>query len=154
MIQRVQSIYLFLASFFYFTYWFFGCSWYEQGFVFLKDKLFSGSDLINVLLQVTALIPLIISIISLIAIFFFKNRSMQIKLTSLSFYLSLFMLIYSMFYFSIVLFDLINLLDSTLLEILLYAAILNPFICCFLLYAARKKMKQDEDLINSINRLR
>ncbi|MAQ70449.1 MAG: hypothetical protein CMD23_05080 [Flavobacteriales bacterium] len=154
MIQRVQSIYLFLASFFYFTYWFFGCSWYEQGFVFLKDKLFSSSDLINVLLQVTALIPLIISIISLIAIFFFKNRSMQIKLTSLSFYLSLFMLIYSMFYFSIVLFDLINLLDSTLLEILLYAAILNPFICCFLLYAARKKMKQDEDLINSINRLR
>ena len=47
MIQRVQSIYLFLASFFYFTYWFFGCSWYEQGFVFLKDKLFSSSDLIK-----------------------------------------------------------------------------------------------------------
>ena len=154
MIQRVQSIYLFLASFFYFIYWFFGYSWYEKGFGFLKDKLFNSSDLIHILLDVTALIPLIIAIISLIAIFFFKNRSFQIQLTNLSFYLSVFMLIYSVFYFSIVLFYLINLIDSTVLEILLYAAILNPFICCFLLYAARKKMKQDEDLINSINRLR
>ena len=154
MIQRVQSIYLFLASFFYFMYWFFGYSWYEKGFSFLKEKLFNNSDLIHILLDVTTLIPLIIAIISLIAIFFFKNRSFQIKLTNLSFYLSLVMLIYSVFYFSIVLLDLINLIDSTVLEIFLYAAILNPFICCFLLYTASKKMKQDEDLINSINRLR
>ena len=154
MIQRVQSIYLFLASFFYFMYWFFGYSWYEKGFSFLKEKLFNNSDLIHILLDVTTLIPLIIAIISLIAIFFFKNRSFQIKLTNLSFYLSVFMLIYSVFYFSIVLFYLINLIDSTVIEILLYASILNPFICCYLLYVAIKKMKHDDDLINSINRLR
>lgn len=156
MIQRVQSIYLFLVSFFYFLYWFFGHEWYEKGFGFFQQKLFDSSDvnILHIIFDVTTFIPLIISIICLISIFVFKNRLLQIKLANFSFYLSFFMLIYSVFYFSIVLFYLINLIDSTVIEILLYAAILNPFICCYLLYVAIKKMKHDDDLINSINRLR
>ena len=156
MIQRVQSIYLFFASFFYFLYWFFGYNWYEKGFAFFHQKLFASGDVnvLHILFYVTSCIPLVISIISLISIFLFKKRSFQIKLTNLSFYLSVFMAIYSAFYFSITLLYLANLIDSTVIEILLYAAILNPFICCYLLYAAIKKIKKDEDLINSINRIR
>jgi hypothetical protein len=32
MIQRIQSVYLFVASLFYFIYWFFGLKWYEEGY--------------------------------------------------------------------------------------------------------------------------
>ena len=163
MIQRVQSVYLFLTSFFYFLYWFFGYQWYEKGFVFFKKTLFGvtnnmsdidSSKVFVFLWDITAITPLVISVICLITIFYFKNRVVQIKLTRFSFYLSLFMLIYSAFYFSISLFYLINLIDSIIIEFLLYAALFNPLICCYLLYNSIKKINQDENLINSINRLR
>ena len=32
MIQRIQSLYLFVAGLFYFLYWFFGLEWYERGY--------------------------------------------------------------------------------------------------------------------------
>ena len=163
MIQRVQSVYLFLTSFFYFLYWFFGYQWYEKGFVFFKTSLMGGTNIMSdidfprvfvFLFDITAITPLVISLICLMTIFYFKNRLVQIKLTRFSFYLSLFMLIYSAFYFSISLFYLINLIDSIIIEFLLYASLFNPLICCYLLYNSIKKINQDEDLINSINRLR
>lgn len=163
MIQRVQSLYLFLTSFFYFLYWFFGYQWYEKGFVFFKKTLFGGTYIMSdldflkvfvLLFDITTITPLVISVICLITIFCFKNRLVQVRLTRFSFYLSLFMLIYSVFYFSISLFYLINLIDSIIIEFLLYAALFNPLICCYLLYNSIKKINQDENLINSINRLR
>ena len=35
MIQRIQSVYLFVAGLFYFLYWFFGLKWYEEGYSIL-----------------------------------------------------------------------------------------------------------------------
>ena len=163
MIQRVQSVYLFLTSFFYFLYWFFGCQWYEKGFIFFKKTLFGRTNIMSdidfprvfvFLFDITSITPLVISVVCLITIFYFKNRLVQIKLTRVAFYLSLFMFIYSAFYFSISLFYLISLMDSIIIEFLLYVALFNPLICCYLLYNSIKKINQDENLINSINRLR
>ena len=72
----------------------------------------------------------------------------------MSFYLSLLMSFYTILYFSITLFYLINLIDSIVTEILLYAAVFNPLICSYLIYFAIKKITHDENLINSINRIR
>ena len=82
MIQRVQSLYLFLTSFFYFLYWFFGYQWYEKGFVFFKKTLFGGTYIMSdihflkvfvLLFDITTIIPLVISVICLITIFCFKT---------------------------------------------------------------------------------
>ena len=156
MIQRIQSIYLLLTSFFYFIYWFFGHKWYEKGYVFFKQEILNTFDMKfhNLLFDITTFCPLVVSLTCLISIFCFHKRLIQIKLTKFSFFLSLFMLIYSVLYFYFTLYYLIDMIDLMIVELFLYAAIINPFICTWLLYFAIKKIQYDHDLINSINRLR
>ncbi|MBJ04419.1 MAG: hypothetical protein CMP65_00765 [Flavobacteriales bacterium] len=156
MIQRIQSLYLFLASLFYFIYWFFGYQWYEKGFGFFVQSISLNSNFFtsDFLFNITSFIPLSISILSLFTIFFFKNRLIQIRFNQFLVYLSFLMFLYSSYYFSISFFYLLNIIDSKLIEFFLYAAILNPLICFYLLYSSLKKIKQDENLIKSINRLR
>ena len=57
-------------------------------------------------------------------------------------------------YFYNVLQGLIDLMPSKTLEFLMYAAILNPFICSYLIYLAKKSIKKDDDLVSSLNRIR
>jgi hypothetical protein len=160
MIQRIQSVYLFLASLFYFLYWFFGLKWYEEGYSILINfefLLVLSKDLLSFLdlfLSVTSFIPLLISTICLLTLFLFKYRLTQIKLTKLSFYLSLFMSIYTVVYFKFTLNGLIEIMPSRIFEILLFAAIVNPFICSYLIYASLKSINRDQDLVTSIDRIR
>ena len=45
MIQRIQSLYLFTSSIFYFLYWYFGLEFYEKGFFpIVAEKLGNLSD--------------------------------------------------------------------------------------------------------------
>ena len=156
MIQRVQSICLLLSSIFYFLYWFFGYKWYEKGYVFFQQQLVANIDanVFQLIFDLTSFMPLVISLITFCSIFLYNSRLVQIKLANMSFYLSLLMLVYTMLYFSITLFYLINLIDSIVTEMLLYAAVFNPLICSYLIYFAIKKITHDENLINSINRIR
>ena len=84
----------------------------------------------------------------------FKNRKLQIKLTQLGFRLSLAMSLFTIFYFYNCLSYLTELMPSKFLELLMYAAIVNPFICCCLLFLALKYIKRDNELINSLDRIR
>ena len=160
MIQRVQSVYLFVASLFYFLYWFFGLKWYEEGYSILMslEPLLNPSKnkliFLDLFLSLTSFIPLLISLICLFALFLFKHRPTQIKLTTMSVLLSLFMSLYTIFYFSFTLNGLIKIMPSLIFEILLYAAIVNPFICNYLIYSALKFIKKDQDLVSSIDRIR
>ena len=160
MIQRVQSVYLFVASLFYFLYWFFGLKWYEEGYSILMslEPLLNPSKnkliFLDLFLSLTSFIPLLISLICLFALFLFKHRPTQIKLTAMSVLLSLFMSLYTIFYFSFTLNGLIKIMPSLIFEILLYAAIVNPFICNYLIYSALKFIKKDQDLVSSIDRIR
>ena len=153
MIQRIQTIFLLLASVFFFSYWFFGIEWYQKGFPVIIS-IFNGSEYIYAVLITISYIPLVISVISFVSIFVFKNRKLQVKLTQLGFKLSLIMCLFTIFYFYNCLGYLTQLMPSKFLELLMYAAIVNPFLCCYLLFLALKYIKRDNELINSLDRIR
>ena len=158
MIQRIQTLYLLLFFIFYFFYWFFGLNWYQSGFKILQDN-FSNDFIINSpilesILNITSYIPLLIFIICLISIFSYKSRSKQILICKISLYLSLFMSFYTLFYFYFTLEGLAAMMPSKILEILMYAAILNPFVCSYLIYLAIKSIKNDNELVKSLDRIR
>ena len=158
MIQRIQTLYLLLASVFYFCYWFFGLNWYESGFKILQDN-FSNDFIINspileLILITTSYIPLVILIICVISIFSYKSRIKQILICKISLYLSFFMSFYTLFYFYFTLEGLAAIMPSKTLEILMYAAILNPFVCSYLIYLALKSIRNDNELVESLDRIR
>ena len=158
MIQRIQTLYLLLASVFYFCYWFFGLNWYQSGFKILQDNFSNdfviNSPILELILITTSYIPLVILIICVISIFSYKSRSKQILICKISLYLSLFMSFYTLFYFYFTLEGLAATMPSKTLEILMYAAILNPFVCSYLIYLALKSIRNDKELVESLDRIR
>ena len=158
MIQRIQTLYLLLASVFYFCYWFFGLNWYQSGFKILQDTFSNdfviNSPILELILITTSYIPLVILIICVISIFSYKSRSKQILICKISLYLSLFMSLYTLFYFYLTLEGLVAIMPSKTLEILMYAAILNPFVCSYLIYLALKSIRNDNELVESLDRIR
>ena len=158
MIQRIQTLYLLLASVFYFCYWFFGLNWYQSGFKILQDSFSNdfviNSPILELILITTSYIPLVILIFCIISIFSYKSRIKQILFCKISLYLSLFMSFYTLFYFYFTLKGLVAIMPSKILEILMYAAIANPFICSFLLFLSLKSVKRDEELVKSLERVR
>ena len=158
MIQRIQTLYLLLASVFYFCYWFFGLNWYQSGFKILQDNFSNdfviNSPILELILITTSYIPLVILIICVISIFSYKSRIKQILICKISLYLSLFMSFYTLFYFYFTLEGLVAIMPSKTLEILMYAAILNPFVCSYLIYLALKSIRNDNELIESLDRIR
>ena len=153
MIQRIQSLYLLLASLFYFNYWFFGMEWFKKGFLILQDVL-AEITIPDFIFIIISYIPLLIVILCIISILLFSNRTLQFSLSTHAFRLSLFMCFFTIFYFYNVLQDLIEVMPSKTLEFLMYAAILNPFICSYLIHLAKNSIKKDDDLVSSLNRIR
>ena len=153
MIQRIQSLYLLVSSLFYFNYWFFGMEWFKKGFLILQDVL-AEITIPDFIFIIISFIPLIIVTLCIISILLFRNRTLQFSLSTYALRLSLFMCFFTIFYFYNVLQGLIDLMPSKTLEFLMYAAILNPFICSYLIYLAKKSIKKDDDLVNSLNRIR
>ncbi len=153
MLQRVQTIFLLITSIFFFSYWFFGLEWYEKGYPEIIN-LFDGKGYIKKILIFISYIPIIICTISFFTVFMYKKRKFQIKLTQIGFRLSLLMSLFTIFYFYNCLELLLKLIPSKSLEMLMYAAIANPFICSYLLFLALKFIKRDEELVNSLNRIR
>ena len=153
MIQRIQSLYLLISSLFYFNYWFFGMEWFKKGFLILQDVL-AEITIPDFIFIIISFIPLLIVILCIISIILFSNRSLQLSLSTHAFRLSLFMCFFTIFYFYNVLQDLTEVIPSKTLEFLMYAAILNPFICSYLIHLAKKSIKKDDDLVSSLNRIR
>ena len=153
MIQRIQSLYLFVAGLFYFIYWFFGLEWYEKGYPIIIE-FFNYAKGIDVILVIISFIPLIISVLCLLTILLFKSRRIQIRLSLINFRFSLIMCLFTVFYFYHALIELIDLMPSVFLEYLMYAAIFNPFLCSYLIFHAIKSIRKDDDLVSSIDRIR
>ena len=126
MIQRIQSLYLLLSAIFYFNYWYYGMKWFEKGFLILSD-IFAHVEGKDGIFFMISYLPLFIVVICLISIFLFHNRVFQYKFSLLAFRFSLFMCLFTVFYFYNTLNDLIEMMPSKILEFFLYAAILNPF---------------------------
>ncbi|MBH75825.1 MAG: hypothetical protein CMP68_01490 [Flavobacteriales bacterium] len=140
MLQRIQSIYLFVVFMCYFSYSYFGFEYYKKGY-----------NLINInfdfIFNLSSYIPYLISIICLVSIFLFKKRILQIKLVYSCIYLSSYMVIFSGFYFYLSLNDLIEIMPSNTFKILLYAAMINPFFSTYFLSLALNSIKNDEKLV-------
>ena len=153
MIQRIQSLYLFFTAIFYLNYWYFGMEWFEKGFLILSD-IFAHVDGKEGIFFIISYIPLFIAIVCLISILLFRNRVLQCKFVIQAFRVSLFMCLFTVFYFYNTLEALTDMMPSKILEFFLYAAILNPFICSFLIYKALNFIKKDDELISSLNRIR
>ena len=159
MIQRIQSLLLLLSSIMYLTYWYFGLEWYLEGFNVIKNLPFlAGKNttlhILDSLILITTYTPLTISILCFIGIFFFNFRKRQILFSKISYYLSFLMCINTVWFFYFSLSYLVSLMPSMFMEILLYLAIINPFICTILIYFSIKFIKRDSELINSLNRIR
>ena len=158
MIQRIQTIYLLLTSVFYFCYWFFGMKWYVYGFEILQNKFSKdftiNSPILDIILNITSYIPLLILILSIISIFSYKFRGKQILICRISLYLSLFMSFYTLFYFYFTLEGLVTIMPSKTLEVFMYTAMVNPFVCSYLIYLALRSIIKDNELVKSLDRIR
>ena len=134
MIQRIQTLYIFIGTFFLVIGFFFlpYLSCFEKLYQFyVLNNWFSVS---------------FFSILCLLAIFSFNNKRIQIKLIYFISALSSLIILFTVFTFPDE-FEIIK-CDFNLLVL----PILLAGKCCY--YLAIKSIKKDEDLINSIHRLR
>lgn len=127
MIQRIQSLYLLICTILPIVFiWLI----YQNN---LFDIILALPDNFDIILALNVLT----SIISFVTIFYYKRRRTQFVLCRLNILLNFSIL--ACFYFVMGVFDIVNLI---------------PIICIFLLVAANRAIKKDEDLIKSMDRIR
>lgn len=137
MIQRIQTIYLFLASVttgilpFIFPLW-----TLENG----KDYLFMQNEFFVVLFGLS-------TTLSLISIISFKNRNNQFVIGRLNIILNLILL-------GLFLYHSLNLSGGTEIVSEKGIGMFLPIVTIVLLVLANKAIKKDEDLVKSVDRLR
>ncbi|UAM98760.1 DUF4293 domain-containing protein [Polaribacter litorisediminis] len=143
MIQRIQTIYLMLASIvsggliFIFSLW-----------NTIKQKIFVV-DLFSRELITLKIIPLMFissAILSLIAIFLFKNRKLQFVIGRIIILINLFLLVL-LIYLSLTLSGETSVSEKGI-------GMFLPILAILFIVLANKAIKKDEDLVKSVDRLR
>ncbi|WP_218598265.1 DUF4293 domain-containing protein [Polaribacter sp. NJDZ03] len=143
MIQRIQSIYLLLATavsgglIFVFDIW---SSIKEE---FFALDLFSRDSM---LLKVIPLLYLLSAIVSFATIFLFKNRKLQFVVGRLVILINLFLL-GLLIYVSLTLPGEVSISEKGI-------GMFLPILVILLIVLANKAIKKDEDLVKSVDRLR
>lgn len=155
MIQRIQSIWLFLSAAMGFAALFLPVAHFYQGFQFPIDfESFVNVD--NYKELVSGGLLKIAAFLSLIAIFMFRKRKRQItfvRIAQILLFLLILFGIYCFYPFSNITDakQLLNLTDKYLTK---YWAIFIPFIMLVLNRMAIRKIKEDDALVRSMDRLR
>lgn len=144
MIQRIQTIYLLVSSII------------SGGLIFVFNLWKNANDTLFFVLDAFAsnnlflkMIPIFFvgsALLSLIAIFQFKNRKLQFVLGRLNILVNLFLL-------GLLVYHSLNLSGETLVSEK-GIGLAFPIIVIFLLAIANKAIKKDEDLVKSVDRLR
>ena len=144
MIQRIQSVYLLIATLLSGGLIFILNLWVnEQGIeFFVMDSFNSG----NILLKVMAVLFFVSSVLTLIAIFQFKKRQLQFVLCRLSI-LTNFIILGIVIYFSQNLSGEINVSEKGI-------GLLIPILTVVFVVIANRAIKKDEELVKSVDRLR
>lgn len=151
MIQRIQTLYLLAATLCVALFYFFPLAVFESSthvFEFFACYLASdgNSETLFNLLPLSVL-PALSLLISLLAIFSFKNRSLQIKLGRLNYLVLLAVLAVSaIFYYKIG--ESIDISGKPG-----FVAIL-PLVAIFFIFMANKAIKKDDNLVKSADRIR
>lgn len=140
MIQRIQSIYLFITALIY-----------GVASIFIPEWDFENIDLIlNYSESSIAYVYLALAIFAMIIIFLFNNRKLQIQLIRLNIILNLVLLGFFVYWF-------LNLPGENGFGELFSKkgiGVLFPIISIVFLRMAGKAVKKDEDLVKSVNRFR
>ena len=143
MIQRIQTIYLLLASvvsgglIFVFNLW-----------STLKEKIFALDLFLEESIQLK-LIPFLFlaaAIISFIAVFLYKNRQLQFVIGRIVILINLFLL-GLLIYLSLTLPGEVSISEKGI-------GMFLPILAILLIVLANKAIKKDEDLVKSVDRLR
>ncbi|GAB7258184.1 DUF4293 domain-containing protein [uncultured Polaribacter sp.] len=143
MIQRIQSVYLFLASIisgvliFVFNLW-----------KSIKKDIFA-MDLLNsesFLLKIIPILFLVSAILSFVAIFIFKNRKLQFVIGRVTILVNL-ILLGLLIYVSLTLPGEASVSEKGI-------GMFIPVLAILLVVLANKAIKKDEDLVKSVDRLR
>lgn len=143
MIQRIQSIYLLLASI------------VSGGLIFvfnlwntIKEKIFVV-DLFSreaITLKIVPLMFILSAILSIVTIFLFKNRKLQFVVGRIIILINLFLL-GLLIYLSLNLSGETNVSEKGI-------GMFLPILAILLVVLANKAIKKDEDLVKSVDRLR
>ena len=144
MIQRIQSLYLLICTILPIVFiWFI----YQNALGVIILALPDNFDIILTLNVLT-------SIISFVTIFYYKRRKTQFVLCRLNILLNFSIL--ACFYFVYIQdFGLNFYVTEELFRMEIFDIVnLIPIICIFLLVAANRAIKKDEDLIKSMDRIR
>ena len=144
MIQRIQSLYLLICTILPIVFiWFI----YQNALGVIILALPDNFDIILALNVLT-------SIISFVTIFYYKRRKTQFVLCRLNILLNFSIL--ACFYFVYIQdFGLNFYVTEELFRMEIFDIVnLIPIICIFLLVAANRAIKKDEDLIKSMDRIR
>jgi len=144
MIQRIQTIYLLIAAILSLGFIFVFNLWVtvdEQ--VFFAIDTFKSEDLFVKLIPVFFIGS---GLLSLLAVFMFKNRQLQFVLGRLNILTNLILL-------GFLVYHLLNLSGETLVSEKGIGSFL-PVVVIVLLAIANKAIKKDEDLVKSVDRLR
>jgi len=158
MIQRIQTVFLFLAIIAVILLAFFPlATFYSQtGIYVLKvyelESITPGTEIpfipwIFAPLAVTALVVLILNVIALLS---YKNRIRQIKMTQVSILLNILFIVALMFYYV----PTIEENTSTTVEYSESIGVYLPLISLVFTLIAQHFIKKDEKLVRSVDRLR
>ncbi|WP_372744951.1 DUF4293 domain-containing protein [Lutibacter sp.] len=144
MIQRIQTIYLLLATLassgliFFFDLW----KDVESNSFFAMDSFVSD----NLLIQIIPVLFFLSALLTFVAIFIFKNRKLQFVIGRLSILIN-FILLGILIYFSQ------NLSGETIVSEKGIGLVI-PILSIALVVLANKAIKKDEELVKSVDRLR
>lgn len=144
MIQRIQSIYLLLATLISGGVIFFLNLWVgENGLEFFALDSFKTE---NLLLKIMAILFLTSSVLTFVTIFQFKKRQLQFVLGRLTILIN-FILLGILVYFAQNLSGEIKVSEKGI-------GLLIPILTILLVVLANKAIKRDEELVKSVDRLR
>tara|TARA_R110002124_G_scaffold77219_1_gene206808 strand:+ start:1942 stop:2376 length:435 start_codon:yes stop_codon:yes gene_type:complete len=144
MIQRIQTLYLLCAALFSGGLIFVFSLWTEK-----STKVISALDLINetsLLLKTIFFSYLLSAILSIVAIFLFKNRQLQFVVGRINMLIN-FYLLGVLIYVSLTVSGEAQVSEKGI-------GLFIPIMVIVLLALANKAIKKDEDLVKSVDRLR
>ena len=155
MIQRIQTIYLFLVFLFALFFIIFPKGAIDTGEMIYEIKTWniisteSGEklDYSSFLGTVSMVLPFIIMVLTIYSTFVFKKRLLQIKLGKINIFIHLLLIVSTFFYLD-------ALKDHFTGQFSYGVGVIFPLISMILILLANRAIRRDENLVRSADRLR
>lgn len=155
MIQRIQTVYLFLVFLLALLFLFFpkgtldmdGMVYIIKSWGIALEEGVEKPDYSHFLGIVSLVMPFIIMILSTYTTFIYKNRLLQIKLGKINIFLHVILVVSTFFYLDVI-------KKSFSGEFTYGVAVVFPLLAMIFLLLANRAIRKDEELIRSADRLR